>query len=590
MVIVYANTLDVIGRRLYTGKSTWMREYLQNSIDAGANEIEIVFRDSELCINDNGVGMDLNDIEKKAFSIGNPEINGNKIGELGIGIYAGLGISNKIRILTKKIGNGEAIEAIFDVKKYYEIIEDRSKTNYSLDEVMKDVFSIKEVSGQGSNQDHYTRIIFEDLQKERGNIPTINEIREFVRNNINVPISSSFAWKKEIDTFVHGLAKEVKVSIIEGTGDVEHVTRNDNMSIDLYPPYTHTIKIPNNSGEEFARAWFCYSKNGESFDESKVVVRFKGMVIGDESTLEFRTGARIEKRLLGEIVINKDCGLEVNSERNWFVSSGALSKFHKELKELLQKVHSGFSDTDSKYGIVIPNIVERIQKLEDKKVKNEREGNGGMVKNLETQILSLKMELEDKRQKRDKKITQLKEEIKKNPQNELATKTLSILEDRKKADPNNVVPPDINNFTKKQKNSNFPKTVQTFLKEKIIDKELREKIEMGGVRQVASSSFIFIELMLKKKAGWDEGKPVSDFSALVNDFKSKNIPAGLNGEDLGNFMKNFDGIVYAAHYFFRNPSSHGFMEEMDEPRHIFQAMLIADYIVYMIRKFNSKGS
>jgi hypothetical protein len=128
------------------------------------------------------------------------------------------------------------------------------------------------------------------------------------------------------------------------------------------------------------------------------------------------------------------------------------------------------------------------------------------------------------------------------------------------------------------------------LKEKIIDKELREKIEMGGVRQVASSSFIFIELMLKKKAGWDEGKPVSDFSALVNDFKSKNIPAGLNGEDLGNFMKNFDGIVYAAHYFFRNPSSHGFMEEMDEPRHIFQAMLIADYIVYMIRKFNSKGS
>ena len=159
MVIVYANTLDVIGRRLYTGKSTWMREYLQNSIDAGANEIEIVFRDSELCINDNGVGMDLNDIEKKAFSIGNPEINGNKIGELGIGIYAGLGISNKIRILTKKIGNGEAIEAIFDVKKYYEIIEDRSKTNYSLDEVMKDVFSIKEVSGQGSNQDHYTRII-----------------------------------------------------------------------------------------------------------------------------------------------------------------------------------------------------------------------------------------------------------------------------------------------------------------------------------------------------------------------------------------------------------------------------------------------
>lgn len=590
MVNIYANTLDVVGRRLYTGKSTWLREYIQNSIDAGAEDIEVVIRDRELCINDNGKGMNAVEVENKAFSIGNPEINPNKIGELGIGIYAGLGISNRIRILTKKKGMTEAIEAIFDVRKYYGIIEDLAKKDYSLDDAINEVFSINKVQNQGDSLVHYTKITFEDLLEDRVNIPTANDIREFVSNNINVPIGSSFPWKREVDAYVQGLAKEVKVSIIDGTGNEEYVSRYENLSTDLYQPYKYTIYIPKSSGNEFARTWFCYSKNGKSFDESKVIVRYKGMVIGDEDTLRFRMGSRIENRLLGEIVINENCGLEVNSERNWFVSSGALTKFTKELKEVLQRVYSDLPSTDSLYGVVIKNRVSKINELVAKRDEHKKDGNTGIVKDLDAQIETKKIEIERKREKRDKVIEKLEDEVKRNPQDGLSLIRLNMLKERKDEDDKNAVIGISQNVKTKQGTSNFPKAVQTFLKENIIDEELREKIEMEGVRQVSSSAFIFIELLLKKMAGWKENREVTDFALLLNDFKQKNSPKDLDGADIGNFMQNFDRFVNSAHYFFRHPSAHSFMEKMNNPRHIFQAMLIADFTVYLIRQFVPRNS
>ena len=191
MVKVYANALDVMGRRLYTGKTTWLREYLQNSIDAGADEIEILIRGNELCINDNGAGMEESDIVDKAFSIGNPDLNTAKIGELGIGIYAGLGISNRIRVLTKKSGKA-VFEAVFDVNRYYQIIEEQEKRGMPFDEVMSEVFSVEKASIQAREDEHFTKITFEDILEERTNVPTSSQVKDFVRNNINVPINPNF--------------------------------------------------------------------------------------------------------------------------------------------------------------------------------------------------------------------------------------------------------------------------------------------------------------------------------------------------------------------------------------------------------------
>ncbi len=587
MVNVYANALDVIGRRLYTGKTTWLREYLQNSIDAGADEIEILIRGKELCINDNGAGMNEAEVVNKAFSIGNPELNTEKIGELGIGIYAGLGISNKIKVLTKKSG-GATTEAIFDVRKYYQIIEDQTKRGMPFDKVMLEVFSVETASIQGRDDEHFTRITFEDLLEERVNVPSSSQVKDFVENNINVPISSGFGWKKEIDEYVKGLAKEVRINVDDGSGKPTPVNRYDEVDAELYPPYKVSIPISGSHGKEFGRAWFCYSKTGSSFDKSRVIVRFKGMVIGDESTLEFRTGSRVEKRLLGEIVVNDGSGLEVNSERNWFVSSGRLITFQKELINLLGKVHTFYPKLDSDYGVVITNKEKRLEELQEKRNENAKAGNKGTVSILDAQIGNLRHSIDDKRQKRDKRIKELEETSKKNPDDQLLSHSLMILRDRKAEDTATANNTQKSDQIKQPRKPSFPTAVQTFLRENVIDSELAKKIEEGNVRQVSSSAFIFIELLLKSKAGWPEGKPVMDFSKLVNDFKDGNSPPDLKGGDVKRFYENFDRLVNAGHHFFRNASSHSFMVDLDKPRHIFQAMLIADYIVYLIRQFVPK--
>ena len=360
MVTVYANAPDIMGRRLYTGKTTWIREYLQNSIDAGATDIEIIIRGKELCINDNGFGMDQDEIEDKAFSLGSPETDPGKIGELGIGFYAGLGISNKIRVLTKK-KEGSVFEATFDAEKYYSILADGEKRRLPFEKVLAEVFSVKPSTVVASENDQFTRIIFEDLLEDRTNIPTVSQIEAFVKDNINVEISNKFQWKKEVDDFCLGFGKKVRISVDDGSGKLNPVERYDVMSEELFSPYTKVISIPGSRGDPMVKAWFCYSKSGGSFDESGVVVRFKGMVIGDKDTLSFRTGARIERRLVGEILVSDKAGLEVNSERNWFANSGRLITFQKELIELLSEVHSYYPKLDSDLGVVVNNMNTRVQ-------------------------------------------------------------------------------------------------------------------------------------------------------------------------------------------------------------------------------------
>ena len=589
MVTVYANAPDIMGRRLYTGKTTWIREYLQNSIDAGATDIEIIIRGKELCINDNGSGMNQEEIEDKAFSLGSPETDPGKIGELGIGFYAGLGISNKIRVLTKK-KSSSVFEATFDAGKYYSILADEKKRRLPFEKVLTEVFSVKPSTVAASENDQFTRIIFEDLLEDRTNIPTVSQIEAFVKDNIIVEISKKFQWKKEIDDFCVGFGKKVRIDVDDGSGKLDPVERYDDMSQELFPPYTKVIPIPGSKGDPMVKAWFCYSKSGGSFDESGVLVRFKGMVIGDKDTLNFRTGARIERRLVGEILVSEKAGLEVNSERNWFANSGRLIKFQKELIELLSDIHSYYPKLDSDLGVVINNMNTRVQKLERKKDENFKLGNKGTVSALESQINNLKHSMEQKRQKRDKKIADLQKVVKDEPKNQLAARALELLEERKTQDPVTISPsaPQGSTEEKGPRKPSFPTAVQTFLRENVIDPELASNIESGNIRQVASSAFIFIEQLLKKRAGWPPAKQVDDLQKLLQDFKSKNEPPDLNGGDVGKFYENFSRLVISSFYFFRHPASHSFMKELDKPRHIFHAMMIGDYIVYLIGQFKQK--
>ena len=98
---VRLDVIDIIGRKEYSGKIVWLREYIQNAVDAGSSDyIKISLHGRELEIMDKGKGMDADELNRQAFSVTGSQKTPEEIGELGIGMYAGTGICDKLVILT----------------------------------------------------------------------------------------------------------------------------------------------------------------------------------------------------------------------------------------------------------------------------------------------------------------------------------------------------------------------------------------------------------------------------------------------------------------------------------------------------------
>ena len=137
-----AEMLDLVVNSLYSKKEIFLRELVSNASDAidrakylGLTQKELVSDAPEwkiditfdksagtLCVADNGIGMDAEDLEKslgtiassgtKAFRQALKEKGGDAlpelIGQFGVGFYAAFMVSDRVRVVTKKRGADKA--------------------------------------------------------------------------------------------------------------------------------------------------------------------------------------------------------------------------------------------------------------------------------------------------------------------------------------------------------------------------------------------------------------------------------------------------------------------------------------------------
>lgn len=122
--------LITIGRRLYSQSLELIRELVNNAYDADAAEVRITIREDEIEVADNGSGMDLAGLEQY-FNIGSqeklyrdisPKFHRQRIGQFGIGKFAGLSAADRFEIWTKR-GDFSA-RVVFDRKNWEEGGED----------------------------------------------------------------------------------------------------------------------------------------------------------------------------------------------------------------------------------------------------------------------------------------------------------------------------------------------------------------------------------------------------------------------------------------------------------------------------------
>lgn len=93
--------LNILSKGLYTNPLDAIREYVQNAIDANAQEVEIRITGNSVWIRDDGDGMTREQLLKsRDFGVSAKSIEEN-VGFRGIGIYSGFDLCERLVIRTK---------------------------------------------------------------------------------------------------------------------------------------------------------------------------------------------------------------------------------------------------------------------------------------------------------------------------------------------------------------------------------------------------------------------------------------------------------------------------------------------------------
>ncbi|WP_298277095.1 ATP-binding protein [Ferroplasma sp.] len=579
---VKLDVIDLIGRRQYSGKITWLREYIQNAIDAGSSDfIEIDLKDSDFVITDHGKGMTEAELYSQAFSIGDSKKSQQEIGELGIGMYAGTGICDRMSMITKTKDSKEAIQADLDMVLYRDLIrQDPMPTfEYGITKILQTKKTEPPIEAKS-----FTIIRFENINREALAELGKENLIDFILKTVDIPISNDFPKKDQVTNFLKKDATEIQV-FINYNGELMQTKKFNFPGIEFASDILKE-ELHSEDGRLIGKVWGAYNKEGESFPGSGIVVKRKGLTIGDESYLVSRFNSKPLPRFVGEIIVLDD-KIEVNTSRDWFVSSPNLDDFVSKASKVLYKFYD-VSNFDSSVGKRMVNLAQDMEKQEKMISEYDKKRNVGAKFKAEEKKEGDQDKLLKKATKaEDYMIKFTKGKIDKNDQyNKLKAELVKrALEDQKV---NSIINSPSKPPVAKSKKNPWPKIVKTFIETNVIDTALAERIyEKKDAKDLTNNAFTFIEQKLKKLLGKGEQENIP-WNDLLKEFKSNYKPPDLKGFDEERYMQAFNGIMNGMYTILRHSSGHSFMDDMNDQRTILEIMLIADFIVRWIDQWQPK--
>ncbi len=583
---VYANIIDDVGRRQYSGKITWLREYIQNAIDSGSDRIEISLHDNDLEVVDHGKGMDNDILIRQAFSIGKPSNETSGIGELGIGMYAGSGICDKISVRTKMKGRN-VFFATVDMSTYRKIIEEKPETTFY--KAINNILKIEEEGYSGDPDESFTKIRFEGLSRDTIKLIEQEDLKKFLERTANLPISDNFKHKEAVEKFIKGTSREINITL-DINGNVQYPKKFGYANAELSDTFW-AKDIMDDKGNLIGKLWAVYSKEGSSLDNAGILLKRKGITVGDETYVQSKFKAKYSPRFYGEIIM-LDYTPEINASRDWFVESDGLHVFVSKTMDLLSELYN-IADFDSREGIGLLNKVQGNEKLDNEAKEQEKKGNHGMALDKKEKIRKNEETIYNKMSSANafkQKVDQGKIDLS-DPTNqlkaELVDRVLSKPEVQKYM--SNINNPGQAKQGAKQRRNPWPEIVLTFLKKNLIDNDLAERIASGDIKDTTDRAFTFTEQLLKSMTGHKEQEHV-EWRDLISAFKSQYNPPDIKGFPLDEYMQSFNEIMLGMHTILRNPSNHSFMDDMNDSRNLLEVIFIADFIVRWIKQWSKKQS
>lgn len=221
---VGAPLLEGLTTRLYTEIYEVLREYISNSVDAEADQIDIICEEpyDKITIYDNGNGIkNLEDLSDAFGIMYGKELEESEmkkrpqIGLFGIGIYAGAKICDNIEIITTGKNSPELMKALIPIGKWIEKSSLTSPIRYEL----RDITNYWIVSEQQEKYKelHYTKVTLLNLKENAINVMKVEKTRKKLITKLRrvIPIGYNPSMELVVSSYIKDNYKTLKLDKID---------------------------------------------------------------------------------------------------------------------------------------------------------------------------------------------------------------------------------------------------------------------------------------------------------------------------------------------------------------------------------------
>lgn len=340
------NTISFLAAGLYPDARDPIREHIQNAVDAQATETSITILEDSIVIENNGAGMDSDDIWDSlriAISDKDPD---KHVGYKGIGFYSGLLIARRMIIKSRK--NNACVQLILDFDSMRQIIKQKRPfpdvINDSVEVIALPDFNFlhEDLSGDG------TQVELAGIRKEFKEYYTDSELSNYLTNSLPLTFDPEFCYAEQINQKIQEVCSQtgyeyrsVNLQLMTPTANRalhRPYKFNENQ---VFEPHFEIVNVSAGTEEKIlALVWGCLNKKRKVIAEKHhrgFRFRLKGFAVGDAHTTlpYFSRGTTHSNRYIGEIVIFSNL-IQSNTARSDLAHTEYYPKFKKQLKTAIE--------------------------------------------------------------------------------------------------------------------------------------------------------------------------------------------------------------------------------------------------------------
>ena len=324
--------LDILSRGLYTDARDALREYVQNSVDAHANNVHITVDGPVVTVRDDGDGMDF-DTLRRARRLGASDKGARfNVGFRGIGIYSAFGMCETLTINTRQSEAPEVLGLRMHFGAMSRVLErDRDapkRSSIALTDLLFEHTEFIRSDYTGDLDDHFTMVRLEGLQTEyRSQLSNLSKVHEYLLNTLPVLFPEA-GYGSDVNQWMRDVLGLNPIKVVLRVGKESELVVAPQLATRVHKPQNNYLEDAD--GRKLAFMWYALSSTRDqvSADHSAVadsdvggfLLKIKGFTLGDRSNIKNlwpSLGARaLYHHYTGEIHVLDEAGAIPNAARN----------------------------------------------------------------------------------------------------------------------------------------------------------------------------------------------------------------------------------------------------------------------------------